>query len=180
MHLSGKLPLKQGIPIKVVVDNHFDRSGVKAWWHVELTDTNYLIDLFNCSLFCALCVFIICSSFFFIEDFMKRINGSVAIAQRYHLIPFRTQTWNFVAPMVLQLKLWKSRSLPNLLYALSFTSYFILSYPFYYLLYLICTPPPLGCFFYILKTPVRAVILKSYRYKKRKSFENNLQKPVQK
>ena len=47
MHLSGKLPLKQGIPIMVVVDNHFDRSGVKAWRHVELTDTNYLIDLFN-------------------------------------------------------------------------------------------------------------------------------------
>ena len=46
-HLSGKLPLKQGIPIKVVVDNHIDRSGVKALRGVELTDTNYLIDLFN-------------------------------------------------------------------------------------------------------------------------------------
>ena len=31
----------------VVVDNHFDRSGVKAQQCVELTDTNYLIDLFN-------------------------------------------------------------------------------------------------------------------------------------
>ena len=30
----------------VVVDNHFDRSGVKAQQCVELTDTNYQIDLF--------------------------------------------------------------------------------------------------------------------------------------
>ena len=47
MHLSGKLPLKQGIPIKVVVDDHFDRSGVKVLQGIELTDTNYLIDLIH-------------------------------------------------------------------------------------------------------------------------------------
>ena len=44
MHLSGKLPLKQGIPTKDVVDNHFDRSGVKALRGAQLTDTNNLID----------------------------------------------------------------------------------------------------------------------------------------
>ena len=44
MHLSGKPPSKQGIPMKVVVDYHVDRSGVKALRGVELTDTNYLID----------------------------------------------------------------------------------------------------------------------------------------
>ena len=47
MHLSGKLPLKQGIPMKDVVDNHFDRSGVKALRGVELTDTNNLIDFIH-------------------------------------------------------------------------------------------------------------------------------------
>ena len=47
MHLSGKLPLKQGIPIKVVVDYHVDRSGVKALQDVQLTDTNYLIDFIH-------------------------------------------------------------------------------------------------------------------------------------
>ena len=47
MHLSGKLPLKQGIPIKVVVDDHVDRSGVKALQGVQLTDTNYLIDFIH-------------------------------------------------------------------------------------------------------------------------------------
>lgn len=80
-----------------------------------------LITWLTCSitdLFCALCVFIICS-ISFIKDQKKRINGSVVIAQGSHPIPFRTRTWNFVAPMVLQLKLRKSRSLPNLLYALS-------------------------------------------------------------
>ena len=47
MHLSGKLPLKQGIPMKVVVDNHFDRSGVKALRDAQLTDTNNLIDFIH-------------------------------------------------------------------------------------------------------------------------------------
>ena len=47
MHLSGKLPLKQGIPTKVVVDNHFDRSGVKALRDAQLTDTNNLIDFIH-------------------------------------------------------------------------------------------------------------------------------------
>lgn len=56
------------------------------------------------------------------------MNGSVAIAWRSHPIPFRTRTWNFTAPMVLQLKLRKSRSLPNLLYTLRYASY--LSFPF--------------------------------------------------
>ena len=39
--------MKQGIPIKVVVDDHFDRSGVKVLQGIELTDTNYLIDLIH-------------------------------------------------------------------------------------------------------------------------------------
>ena len=47
MHLSGKLPSKQGIPMKVVVDNHFDRSGVKALRDAQLTDTNNLIDFIH-------------------------------------------------------------------------------------------------------------------------------------
>ena len=45
MHLSVKLPSKQGIPIKVVVDDHVDRSGVKVLRDIKPTDTNYLIDL---------------------------------------------------------------------------------------------------------------------------------------
>ena len=47
MHLSGKLPSKQGIPMKDVVDNHFDRSGVKALRDAQLTDTNNLIDFIH-------------------------------------------------------------------------------------------------------------------------------------
>ena len=64
MHLSGKLPLKQGIPMKVVVDDHFDRSGVKASRDVELTDTNNLIDLIHLKMiihFYTLCVYAILS-----------------------------------------------------------------------------------------------------------------------
>ena len=64
MHLSGKLPLKQGIPMKVVVDDHFDRSGVKALRDVELTDTNNLIDLNHLKMiihFYTLCVYAILS-----------------------------------------------------------------------------------------------------------------------
>ena len=52
MHLSGKPPSKQGIPIKIVVDHHVDRFGVKALRGVKLTNTNNLIDFI-------LCVFVI-------------------------------------------------------------------------------------------------------------------------
>lgn len=51
MHLSGKPPLKQGIPIKIVVDDDVDRFGVEALWGVKLTNTNYLIDLFTMCMF---------------------------------------------------------------------------------------------------------------------------------
>ena len=47
MHLSGKLPLKQGIPMKDVADDHVDRSGVKALRDAQLTDTNILIDFIH-------------------------------------------------------------------------------------------------------------------------------------
>ena len=45
MHLSGKPPSKQGIPIKIVVDDNVDRFGVEVLWGMKLTNTNYLIDL---------------------------------------------------------------------------------------------------------------------------------------
>lgn len=63
MHLSGKLPLKQGIPTKDVVDYHFDRSGVKALRGVELTDTNNLNDFIHTKIsnYLQLCVFEILS-----------------------------------------------------------------------------------------------------------------------
>ena len=48
MHLSGKPPSKQGIPIKIVVDYHVDRSGVEVLRGMKLTDTNNLIDLYLC------------------------------------------------------------------------------------------------------------------------------------
>ena len=51
MHLSGKPPLKQGIPIKIVVDDDVDRFGVEALRGVKLTNTNYLIDLITVCIF---------------------------------------------------------------------------------------------------------------------------------
>ena len=45
MHLSGKPPSKQGIPIKIVVDDNVDRFGVEVLRGMKLTNTNYLIDL---------------------------------------------------------------------------------------------------------------------------------------
>ena len=50
--------------MKVVVDDHFDRSGVKALRDVELTDTNNLIDLIHLKMiihFYTLCVYAILS-----------------------------------------------------------------------------------------------------------------------
>ena len=46
MHLSGKPPLKQGIPIKAVEDHHVDRPRVEALQSVEPIGTNSLIVLF--------------------------------------------------------------------------------------------------------------------------------------
>ena len=51
MHLSGKPPSKQGIPIKIVVDYHVDRFGVEALRDVKLTNTNNLIDFFTMCMF---------------------------------------------------------------------------------------------------------------------------------
>ena len=45
MHISGKPPSKQGIPIKIVVDDNVDRFGVEVLRGMKLTNTNYLIDL---------------------------------------------------------------------------------------------------------------------------------------
>ena len=51
MHLSGKPPLKQGIPIKIVVDDDVDRFGVEALRGVKLTNTNNLIELITVCIF---------------------------------------------------------------------------------------------------------------------------------
>ena len=40
--------------------------------------------------------------------------GLVVIAQAKHPVPSRTRQLSAVAPMVLRLKAWESRSLPNL------------------------------------------------------------------
>ena len=44
--------MKQGIPIRIVVDDDVDRFGVEALRGVKLTNTNNLIDFI-------LCVFVI-------------------------------------------------------------------------------------------------------------------------
>ena len=46
MHLSGKPPLKQGIPIKAVEDDHVDRPRVEAPQCAKPIGTNSLIVLF--------------------------------------------------------------------------------------------------------------------------------------
>lgn len=46
MHLSGKPPLKQGIPIKAVEDDHVDRPRVETLQSVKPIGTNSLIVLF--------------------------------------------------------------------------------------------------------------------------------------
>ena len=46
MHLSGKPPLKQGIPIKAVEDDHVDRPRVEALRSAKPIGTNSLIVLF--------------------------------------------------------------------------------------------------------------------------------------
>ncbi len=40
--------------------------------------------------------------------------GLVIIAQAKHPVPYRTRPLSAVAPMVLRLKTWESRSSPNL------------------------------------------------------------------
>lgn len=47
MHLSGKPPLKQGIPIKAVEDDHVDRPRVEAPQRAKPIGTNSLIVLFS-------------------------------------------------------------------------------------------------------------------------------------
>ena len=46
MHLSGKPPLKQGIPIKAVEDDHVYRPRVETLQSVNPIGTNSLIVLF--------------------------------------------------------------------------------------------------------------------------------------
>ena len=125
MHLSGKPPSKQGIPIKIVVDDNVDRFGVEVLWGMKLTNTNYLIDLIT------MCMFnLIIGRNRNLQIVRLKgiwINDGVIIAFWSHPIPFRTRTWNKNTPMVLQLKLRKSRSLPNLLYT---RSLHFLFYPF--------------------------------------------------
>ena len=45
---------------------------------------------------------------------MRLFPGLVAIAQAKHPVPSRTRPLSAVAPMVLRLKAWESRSPPNL------------------------------------------------------------------
>ena len=73
-------------------------------------------------------------------------NDLVTIALRNHPIPSRTRTWNVGAPMVLQLKLRKSRSSPDL----SCTHHFPFTKPHVYSLSLFCSPISLwkGLLFY--------------------------------
>ena len=49
--------------MRIVVDYHVDRSGVKARWRVQLTDTNHPIDFIHLKMFYIfnLCVFVILS-----------------------------------------------------------------------------------------------------------------------
>ena len=49
-----------------------------------------------------------------IENIANSFLGLVVIAQVKHLAPFRTQPLSTVALMVLRLKAWESKSLPNL------------------------------------------------------------------
>ena len=52
----------------MVVDNHIDRSGVKAWRHVELTDTNYLNDLFKHRKLCAMRIYNLFNKKIFLKE----------------------------------------------------------------------------------------------------------------
>ena len=47
-------------------------------------------------------------------DIVNSFLGVVVIARVKHLAPFRTQSLSTVALMVLRLKTWESKSLPNL------------------------------------------------------------------
>ncbi len=47
-------------------------------------------------------------------DIVNSFLGLVVIARVKHLAPFRTQPLSTVALMVLRLKTWESKSLPNL------------------------------------------------------------------
>ena len=90
MHLSGKPPSKQGIPIKIVVDDHVDRFGVEALRGVKLTNTNNLIDFFTMCMF-NLIKHTICFLLMLNRVFIL-INDGVIIAFWHHPIPFRTRT----------------------------------------------------------------------------------------
>ena len=46
---------------------------------------------------------------------VRNLFGLVIIARAKHLVPSRTQPLSAVAPMVLRLKTWESRSSPNLI-----------------------------------------------------------------
>jgi hypothetical protein len=57
-----------------------------------------------------LALHVLCTRNVVTEDFF----GLVVIAQVKHPVPSRTRQLSTVAPMVLRLKAWESRSLPNL------------------------------------------------------------------
>ena len=87
MHLSGKPPLKQGIPIKAVEDHHVDRPRVKALQNVQPIGTNSLIVL---SLF--VCINYIRTSFIPTSPLLKiAFLEPVVIAKEIHSIPSRTR-----------------------------------------------------------------------------------------
>ena len=95
-HLSGKPTWILDFPIRVVEDHHVDRLGVEVQQCMKLTNTNNSIGLITIS---------------YREKFF--MSFLVTIATDKHPIPFRTRTWKLLAPMVLYLKVWKSRSLPG-------------------------------------------------------------------
>ena len=100
-HLSGKPTWILDFPIRVVEDHHVDRLDVEVQQCMELTNTNNSIGLITIKR---------------TEKSFILISFLVTIATDKHPIPSRTRPWKLLAPMVLYLKIWKSRSLPGLFF----------------------------------------------------------------
>ena len=104
-HLSGKPTWILDFPIRVVEDHHVDRLDVEVWQHMKLTNTNNSIGLITIQR---------------TEKSFILISFLVTLATDKHPIPSRTRPWKLLAPMVLCLKAWKSRSLPGFSYIIYF------------------------------------------------------------
>ena len=112
-------------------DHHVDRPGVEAQQCVQLTGTNYSIDLIDLISPCAgfIVGFNIAPT---LSAFSSQISINsisycadlVTMAKRLNPIPSRTRKLNALAPMVLHLKVWESRSLPGLRNMKSSVSFF--------------------------------------------------------